>query len=62
MYPAPLGGIPELREHLVNPGEPMPGADEIASRLFTLPVYPTLSARDVEHIARSLRDIAAGIA
>jgi len=40
----------------------MPGADEIAARLFTLPVYPTLSAKDVEHIARALGQIAAGIA
>jgi dTDP-4-amino-4,6-dideoxygalactose transaminase len=62
MYPAPLGSIPELRPHLVNPGDPMPGTDEIASRLFTLPVYPTLSARDVEHIARTLGQISADIA
>jgi dTDP-4-amino-4,6-dideoxygalactose transaminase len=62
MYPAPLGAIPELRQHLVNPGEAMPGADEIASRLFTLPVYPTLAARDVGHIAKTLVEIAAGIA
>jgi dTDP-4-amino-4,6-dideoxygalactose transaminase len=40
----------------------MPGADEIASRLFTLPVYPTLAARDVGHIAKTLVEIAAGIA
>jgi dTDP-4-amino-4,6-dideoxygalactose transaminase len=62
MYPAPLGFIPELRPHLVNPGDPMPGADEIASRLFTLPVYPTLSADDVEHITRALAQVVVEIA
>ena len=62
MYPAPLGSIPALRPHLANPGDPMPGADEIASRLFTLPVYPTLSVKDVEHIARTLEHVVAEIA
>ena len=61
MYPAPLGSIPALRPHLANPGDPMPGAAEIASRLFTLPVYPTLSTKDVEHIARALGQIVAEI-
>ena len=60
MYPAALGSIPALRPHLANPGDPMPGAAEIASRLLTLPVYPTLSERDVEHIARTLTQVVAG--
>jgi dTDP-4-amino-4,6-dideoxygalactose transaminase len=53
MYPGTLADIAALRPHLAVPDEPIPGAREVAARLLTLPVYPTLDADEVERIATS---------
>jgi dTDP-4-amino-4,6-dideoxygalactose transaminase len=50
MYPSSIVRIPELRAHLASGGR-WPGADELADRLLTLPVYPFLRSDDVTAIA-----------
>jgi dTDP-4-amino-4,6-dideoxygalactose transaminase len=55
MYPGSLADIPALRAHLANPGADFPGARAIASRLLTLPVYPTLTEPEVRRIAAAFR-------
>ncbi len=55
MYPGTLLDVPALRPHLVEPRAAFPGAQEVASRLFTLPVYPTLRDGQVEEIAAAFR-------
>lgn len=53
LYPGTLLDIPALRTHLVGTTSEFPGAREIADRLLTLPVYPTLADADVERIGRA---------
>jgi len=53
MYPSTVQDIPQLRSAIVNPGE-WPGAEEVANRLVTVPVYPTLSDKDVEKITTTV--------
>lgn len=53
LYPGTLLEIPALRPHLVGDVGSFPGAQEISDRLLTLPVYPTLTSADVEHIGRA---------
>ncbi len=64
LYPGTLLDIPALRSLLVNRPERAPGAQEIADRLLTLPVYPTLDERDVERIeaafAATVRNLGGG--
>ena len=50
LYPGTLLDIPALRAHLARPPASVAGAREIAERLLALPVYPTLSERDVARI------------
>lgn len=54
MYPGTLLDIPELRPHLVGASAECRGAREIADRLLTLPVYPTLSTSDLDRVGRAL--------
>ncbi len=50
MYPGTLAEIEALRPHRVA-DDPSPGADEVAARLLTLPVYPGLTPADLCAIA-----------
>ena len=59
MYPGTLADIPALRPRIANPGESLRGATEVAARLLTLPVYPTLSPRQVDGIATAFERAAA---
>ncbi len=54
MYPGTIAEIAELRPHLVNPEEPLPGARFLADRLLTLPTYPGLDPGDLARIGDSL--------
>jgi dTDP-4-amino-4,6-dideoxygalactose transaminase len=58
MYPGTLLDVPALRPHVVNADAPVPGARELADRLFTLPVYPALTAPEVERIGRAFAEAA----
>jgi dTDP-4-amino-4,6-dideoxygalactose transaminase len=53
LYPGTLLDIPELREQIAGAAEGFQGAREIADRLLTLPVYPTLTQADIEQIGRA---------
>jgi dTDP-4-amino-4,6-dideoxygalactose transaminase len=53
LYPGTLQDIPALRPHIVGAAMEFPGAREIADRLLTLPVYPTLTEPDIERIGRA---------
>jgi dTDP-4-amino-4,6-dideoxygalactose transaminase len=53
LYPGTLLDIPALGTHIVGATEKFPGAREIADRLLTLPVYPTLAETDIEWIGRA---------
>ncbi len=46
MYPGTLAGIEALAPHRVG-HESFPGADDVAARLLTLPVYPGLTPADL---------------
>jgi dTDP-4-amino-4,6-dideoxygalactose transaminase len=58
MYPGTLLDVAALRPRVVNPDAPIPGARELADRLLTLPVYPTLAESEVERIARAFEEAA----
>lgn len=59
LYPGTLLDIPALRDHLARPPASVAGAREIAERLLALPVYPTLSEREVSRIGAAFA-VAAG--
>lgn len=52
LYPGTLMDIPALYPHLTGDQAEFLGAQEIADRLLTLPVYPTLRAADIHRIGR----------
>ena len=58
LYPGTLLDIPALRDHLAPPPASVTGAREIADRLLALPVYPTLSERDVARIGAAFATVA----
>ena len=51
MYPGTLADIPSLRPHVINPDARLSGATEVAARILTLPVFPTLTQDGVDGIA-----------
>ncbi len=54
MYPGTICQIPALRPHFVNHSDGFPGAESVAARLLTLPVYPTLTAVELERVGRAV--------
>jgi dTDP-4-amino-4,6-dideoxygalactose transaminase len=62
LYPGTLADVPRLRPRLVASGGGFPGARELADRLFTLPVYPGLSERDLDAVAGALERALAEVA
>lgn len=54
-YPAPLDLVEPLRPFLEEPDRSYPGADRLASGLFTLPTNGWLSDRDLERLEDWLR-------
>jgi dTDP-4-amino-4,6-dideoxygalactose transaminase len=59
LYPGTIDEIPDLRPHLAGVPNHLPGAREIAARLLTLPVYPTLSEDEVSLVGDAFEAIAA---
>lgn len=57
IYPGTLAEIPALRPHLANPEVETPGAAVLAARLLTLPVYPTLSKRQLDRIGTAFQEV-----
>ena len=53
-YPEPLSQLQGFRHRCRNVGTRFPGAEELASRLFTLPTHGRLREEDVERIVESL--------
>ena len=62
LYPGTLRDIASLRSQVANSESECPGAQEIADRLLTLPVYPTLGTRDMDRIARAFSRSASEVA
>lgn len=53
-YPTALTDVDELRAHLANPSQPMPGARELASTLLTLPTHPFVTPHDIDTMVKTL--------
>ena len=53
-YPKTLGALPVVRERLVGPAGPLPGAEELAARLVTLPTHSRLTEADRARLAETV--------
>jgi perosamine synthetase len=61
-YPTSLADVPELRPHLANPDDPMPGARAVARRIVTVPTHPYVTMADRERIVATVRSVVRGAA
>jgi perosamine synthetase len=57
MYPGTIAGIPGIGEHLAGDDTGLPGADDVASRLITLPTHPYVKDRDVSKMIEAISGV-----
>lgn len=53
-YPTTLAALPVVRERLVGPPGPFPGAEELAAHLVTLPTHSQVSGTEFAQVAAEL--------
>ena len=55
-YPSALGDIPGIERYLARDQAPCPRAQEIATRILTLPTHPWVTPRDVDRMVAIVRE------
>src|SRR4029077_8214291 len=53
-YPTTLAALPVIRERLSGKPGPLPGAEELAARLVTIPTHSRLTDHDRARIAETI--------
>jgi dTDP-4-amino-4,6-dideoxygalactose transaminase len=54
-YPLPLSRLGGFEKKVVNPAEPLPGAERLARQLITLPVHGMMTERDLTALEQWMR-------
>jgi dTDP-4-amino-4,6-dideoxygalactose transaminase len=57
MYPSTIGRIDGITEYIRNEPERFPGAESVVDLLLTLPTHGYVTPRDVDRMAKTLREL-----